>query len=56
MAKSMIEKEAAKIAKTFDEVSIGDPQHYPEDIQLALVRSNPRNIYWIADPCVGAQV
>lgn len=56
MAKSTIEKEAAKIAKTFDEVSIGDPQHYPEDIQLALVRSNPRNIYWIADPCVGAQV
>lgn len=56
MAKSNIEKEAAKIEKTFDEVSISEPKKYPEELQLALVRSNPRNIYWIADPCVGAQV
>lgn len=56
MAKSGIEKEVAKIEKTFDEVSISEPKKYPEELQLALVRSDPRNIYWIADPCVRAQV
>lgn len=56
MAKSRIEKEVAKIEKTFDEVSISEPKKYPEELQLALVRSDPRNIYWIADPCVRAQV
>ena len=56
MAKSRIEKEVERIEKTFDEVSIASPKHYPEDLQLALVRSRPENIYWIADPCVRAQV
>ena len=56
MAKSRIEKEVAKIEKTFDEVSISEPKKYPEGLQLALVRSDPRNIYWIADAGVRAQV